>query len=61
MNKCKEENDIFGKLLSYEVEGNVINIKFEQEKVFVKIVSSYIISFFAPLYREERNSKAAEM
>ena len=60
MDKCKQENHIFGKLLSYEVEENTINVKFEQEKVFVKIVNSYIINFFAPLFREERNSKAVE-
>jgi len=60
MKKCKQENDIFGKLLSYEVEGNTINVKFKQEKVYVKIINSYIINFFAPLYREERNSKAVE-
>ena len=60
MKKCKQENDIFGKLLSYEVEGNIVNVKFEQEKVFVKIINSYIINFFVPLYREERNSKAVE-
>ncbi|BCZ44581.1 alpha-glucosidase [Clostridium gelidum] len=60
MDKCKQEKHIFGKLLSYEVEENAINVKFEQKKVFVKIVNSYIINFFAPLFREERNSKAVE-
>ena len=60
MEKYKVGMDIFGKLLSYEVEGNIINVKFEQEKVFVKVVNSYIINFFAPLLRDERNSKAVE-
>jgi len=54
------QKKLFGKLLNYEVEENVININFEGKKAFVKIINSYIINFFVPLYREERNSKAIE-
>lgn len=59
MEKYVQKN-LFGKLLDYEVEENVININFEGKKTFVKIINSYIINFFVPLHREERNSKAVE-
>lgn len=51
---------LYGRLLNYEVEENVININFEEKKAVVKIINSYIINFFVPLHREERNSKAVE-
>ena len=28
--------------------------------MFIKVINSYIINFFAPLFREERNSKVVE-
>ncbi|OPJ62185.1 glycoside hydrolase family 31 protein [Clostridium chromiireducens] len=60
MEKCKRDKEGFGKLLNYEVENNVISIEFNNKKVFVNVVNSHIINFFAPLFREERNSKAVE-
>ncbi|EKQ51337.1 MULTISPECIES: glycoside hydrolase family 31 protein [unclassified Clostridium] len=60
MEKCNQDKKIFGKLLNYEVEDNEINIRFQEKNVFVKVVNSYIINFFVPLFRGERNSKAVE-
>ncbi|WP_297421958.1 glycoside hydrolase family 31 protein [Clostridium sp.] len=60
MEKCNQDKKIFGKLLNYEVEDNEINIRFQEKNVFVKVVNSYIINFFVPLFRKERNSKAVE-
>jgi alpha-glucosidase len=60
MEKCKQEERNYGRFISYEVQDNVVNVKFEKEKVFVKVVNSYIINFFVPLFREIRNSKAVE-
>jgi alpha-glucosidase len=60
MEKHQQDRKRFGKIVSYEAHDNVVNIKFEKENVFIKVVNSYIINFFAPLFREERNSKAVE-
>ncbi|AQR96593.1 glycoside hydrolase family 31 protein [Clostridium saccharoperbutylacetonicum] len=60
MDNCKEVKNSYGKLLGYEVENNIVNIEFEEEKVYIKIVNSYIINFFVPSFRKERNSKAVE-
>lgn len=49
-----------GKIISYEVDDNTIKINFDKGNTFVKVVNSYIINFFVPLFREERNSKAVE-
>ena len=59
MNKCGKVN-VFGKLLSYEVDRSNIIIKYEGKEVFVKVIRSSLINFFVPLFREERNSKAVE-
>lgn len=60
MDNCKDVKNSYGKLLGYEVENNIVNIEFEEEKVYIKIVNSYIINFFVPSFRKERNSKAVE-
>jgi alpha-glucosidase len=60
MEKCKQEKRNYGRFISYEVQDNVVNVKFEKDKVFIKVVNSYIINFFVPLFREVRNSKAVE-
>lgn len=59
MNDCKEVN-VFGRLLSYEVDENDIIIKYEEKEAFVKVIKSGIINFFVPLFREDRDSKAVE-
>lgn len=58
MEKCKQRE--FGKIVGYEVNNNTVKINFHRESVFIKVVNSYIINFFVPLFREERNSKAVE-
>ncbi|NMF07255.1 glycoside hydrolase family 31 protein [Clostridium beijerinckii] len=60
MGKYQEEKMKFGKMLSHKIENNVINIRFQEKAVFIKVLDSYIINFFVPLHREERNSKAVE-
>ena len=57
MEKYVQKN-LFGKLLDYEVEENVININFEGKKTFVKIINSYIINFFVPLQKKSPNRMA---
>ena len=50
----------FGEIKTYSMEDNNVKIQFENGNVFVKVINDYIINFFSPLYRKERNSKAIE-
>lgn len=51
---------MFGKLLSYKVNKNIIDVKYEGSEVKITIINDNVINFFVPLYRKERNSKAVE-
>lgn len=59
MERCKQEKN-YGRFIGYEIQDNVVIVNFEKEKVFIKLINSYIINFFSPIFREERNSKAVE-
>ena len=50
----------FGEIKKYTREDNKITIEFENQIVIVEVINDYIINFFSPLCRKERNSKAVE-
>lgn len=45
MGEYQEEKMKFGKMLSHKIENNVINIRFQEKAVFIKVLDSYIINF----------------
>lgn len=51
---------MFGKLLGYEVNKNIIIVKYEEIEVNITIINDNVVNFFVPLYRKERNSKTVE-
>ncbi|WP_042275604.1 glycoside hydrolase family 31 protein [[Clostridium] dakarense] len=51
---------MFGKIKDYNIEDNVVNIKFENINAKIEIINSYIVNFFVPTLREKRKSKAIE-
>ena len=51
---------MFGKLLDYRVDKNIINVNYEENQVEIRIISDNVVNFFSPLHRKERNSKAIE-
>lgn len=50
----------FGKLLSYEVNGNEIKVVFEKETAYFTVVRDEIIRVYVPFFNEECKSKAIE-
>lgn len=53
-------NNEYGKILDYKIENNKVVIQFEKREAFVEIIDDYIINFYVPFHRKERNSKAIE-
>ncbi|MBE6054496.1 MAG: DUF4968 domain-containing protein, partial [Clostridium sartagoforme] len=51
---------MFGRLLDYRVDKNIINVNYEENQVEIRIISDNVVNFFSPLHRKERNSKAIE-
>lgn len=51
---------MFGRLLSYSILGNKIELQFEKKPAFISVIRRDIVNFFVPLLREEKNSKAIE-
>ena len=53
-------NEVKGKIKKYAIDNNKITLVYENNTVYIKIISSDIINFFIPWHRNERNSKAVE-
>ena len=51
---------MFGKILSYEVNENLILVNYKDIKCTVTMINEAVVNFFAPVFRKERNSKAVE-
>lgn len=51
---------MFGKIESYTTANNLIQINFEHNKAFIKVIADSIINFFVPLKQTDHNSKAIE-
>ena len=50
----------FGKLVSYTIDENIVNIAYEKNTAYVKVVTKDIVNFFVPKVSKERKSKAIE-
>ncbi|WP_342985709.1 hypothetical protein [Clostridium saudiense] len=51
---------MLGKILGYEVNGNLILVNYKDIQCTVTMVNERVVNFFAPFFRKERNSKAVE-
>ncbi len=51
---------MFGKILDYKINKNVIKVQFEEIEALISIINENVVNFFVPLYKNERNSKAVE-
>ena len=52
---------MLGKILGYEVNGNLILVNYKDIQCTVTMVNERVVNFFAPFFRKERNSKAVEI
>ncbi len=50
----------YGKLLSYEKNGNKITIQYEKQTVVIEIIKDDIVNFMVPVWSAEHRSKAIE-
>ena len=50
----------FGKLVSYEQNGNEVIIQFEQKTAYVTVIREEIVRIFVPYFLENYQSKAIE-
>lgn len=50
----------YGKRISYDVNGNKIEVAFEKQKVVIEVIKSDIVNFFVPVWAAEHRSKAIE-
>lgn len=50
----------YGKLVSYEKNGNQVKIQYEKQLVIIEIIKDDIINFLVPVWSREHRSKAIE-
>lgn len=51
---------MFGKIIGFEVDKNVIKIKYEKLEAKITIINPYTVNFFVPNFSKEKKSKAIE-
>ena len=56
----KGEIFMFGKLLDYSLEGQIVTLHYEKRKAFLHVLTNSVINVFVPYYAKDHRSKAIE-